>query len=33
MKQEYMNMSASVEHTDNNEDLPALKEDMTEQDW
>lgn len=33
MEQEYMNMLASVGHTNDNEDLPALKEDMIEQDW
>lgn len=32
MKQEYMCMFASVEHTNDNEDLLALKEDITEQD-
>lgn len=32
MEQEYMNMLASVGHTNDNEDLLALKEDMTEQD-
>lgn len=32
MEQEYMDMFASVERTNDNKDLPALKEDMTEQD-